>query len=366
MDDTGRRRATPPRGAPRPGPAPRRRPAASPGAGPGPGGDDQDRGAASLLAAAARRMAAENADAPVAGSSPASSWRPRATPPPPAAGPKAPPVARPGPELDRSRPPAATAAPAPEAAPGTGDVAAQWAGVAAAAHRQATERAAWPPPVASDRQGGPPPAGAYYPPPAAATGTTAYPPPPPPPTPSPAPSPTWSSVTYGPWWKRAVAALIDWAVLSVPSGILLTLAGGTATVDPVTDEIVVTNPGLLMAVWAVLIAGSFAYYIVMEGSRGATVGKMAMGLRLQDADTGAPIGYGLAFARRLVAGVLWAMLFLPGVLNLLSPLWDRRRQTWHDKSVNAVVVEVSAGSPSSGPAMAAGPATPMGARPAQW
>ena len=37
--------------------------------------------------------------------------------------------------------------------------------------------------------------------------------------------------------------------------------------------------------------------------------------------------------------VLWWLLLIPGLLDVLSPLWDGRRQTWHDKAVNSVVVD---------------------------
>jgi uncharacterized RDD family membrane protein YckC len=93
---------------------------------------------------------------------------------------------------------------------------------------------------------------------------------------------------------------------------------------------------------AVIISfvGCLAYYVVMEGGpTAATVGKMAMHITVRDASTWTPIGYGRALGRRLLGMVLWLLLLVPGLLDLLSPLWDGRRQTWHDKAVNSVVVD---------------------------
>ena len=52
-----------------------------------------------------------------------------------------------------------------------------------------------------------------------------------------------------------------------------------------------------------------------------------------------PIGYGKALGRRLLASLFWWLLLIPGLLDVLWPLWDGRRQTWHDKVVGSVVVD---------------------------
>jgi PASTA domain/RDD family len=45
------------------------------------------------------------------------------------------------------------------------------------------------------------------------------------------------------------------------------------------------------------------------------------------------IGYPRAFARWFVIALFWLVLLLPGLLDGLSPLWDAKRQAWHDKVV---------------------------------
>ena len=59
-----------------------------------------------------------------------------------------------------------------------------------------------------------------------------------------------------------------------------------------------------------------------------------MGLRTIDATTGQPIGAWRAVGRYLA--MILSVLFC--YLGFFWALWDRRRQTWHDKLVRCVVV----------------------------
>jgi uncharacterized RDD family membrane protein YckC len=95
-----------------------------------------------------------------------------------------------------------------------------------------------------------------------------------------------------------------------------------------------------------LITGALwvAYGTVLcGGPRGQTVGMMAAGVRAIDEDRGV-LGYGRAFGRALVEGVfrllnlLYFLVGLVWVLDMLFPLWDKRRQTLHDKVVGSVVI----------------------------
>ena len=82
-----------------------------------------------------------------------------------------------------------------------------------------------------------------------------------------------------------------------------------------------------------------AYLTYLEGSAsGQTVGKKAMGIRVVDFQTGGPIGYPRAFIR-------WIGRYVSAIACLLGyfwMLWDREKQTWHDKFANDVVVPESA------------------------
>jgi uncharacterized RDD family membrane protein YckC len=70
--------------------------------------------------------------------------------------------------------------------------------------------------------------------------------------------------------------------------------------------------------------------------RQATPGKLALGLRIVDAETGGlpPLG---RLVTRYVGYILSA---IPLCLGYLWMLWDPRRQTWHDKLAATLVVRL--------------------------
>jgi uncharacterized RDD family membrane protein YckC len=146
---------------------------------------------------------------------------------------------------------------------------------------------------------------------------------------------------YSAWWKRVLAAVLDWVVLSVPSGILSAIAGASVLkTDPVTGEATIHLTAAYVVALIISLVGSLAYYVLMEGGPGgATVGKMALGIQVRDESTMGPLGYGKALGRRLMGWLFWWLLILPGLLDVLAPLWDDRRQTWHDKVAGSVVVD---------------------------
>ena len=93
------------------------------------------------------------------------------------------------------------------------------------------------------------------------------------------------------------------------------------------------------AAGAISLAIGIAYFGFLEGSNsGQTIGKRALGIRVIDYRTGGPLGFGRAvlryFARFLSA--------LPCLLGYFWMLWDKERQTWHDKLISDVVVPTSA------------------------
>ena len=134
--------------------------------------------------------------------------------------------------------------------------------------------------------------------------------------PPPGDGPSGPRASFG---RRLVAAIID--------GILLVIVGGVL-------QVAVRSIAGLIA-----LALGIAYYGYLEGSpSGQTVGKKAMGIRVIDFRTGGSIGYGRAFIR-------WIGRYVSAIACLLGyfwMLWDKEKQTWHDKFANDVVVPESA------------------------
>jgi uncharacterized RDD family membrane protein YckC len=130
------------------------------------------------------------------------------------------------------------------------------------------------------------------------------------------------------FWRRLGAVLIDGLIVGLVQLLVLRLLG---------------TAGYLVDL--VLQAGYFTYF---EGSSGQTPGKRVLGIWVLDARTAAPIGARRALGRYLCS-LLSALVFYLGYLWML---WDRDRQTWHDKLAGAVVVPAAdvagAGQPELG------------------
>jgi uncharacterized RDD family membrane protein YckC len=122
------------------------------------------------------------------------------------------------------------------------------------------------------------------------------------------------------FWTRFVAAFVDGILLGVVYAILIAAIGQGAA-------------------YAIYLIGSAAYFTYFEGSAsGQTIGKRAMKIRVIDFGGGGSIGYGRAFVR-------WIGRFVSSIIILLGylwMLWDKEKQTWHDKFANAVVVPTDA------------------------
>ncbi|WP_394437622.1 RDD family protein [Streptomyces sp. SGAir0957] len=92
-----------------------------------------------------------------------------------------------------------------------------------------------------------------------------------------------------------------------------------------------------------IMAGiAFLYEWLMIAFVGATLGKLAVGVRVLKVENGAKPGLASSFVRWVVPT---AGIFACGFGQMavyLSPLWDKsgRSQGWHDKAASVVVVQV--------------------------
>jgi uncharacterized RDD family membrane protein YckC len=133
------------------------------------------------------------------------------------------------------------------------------------------------------------------------------------------------------WGSRLGAYLLDTLLLLVPLALVI---GIVFALDP--DE----SSGLWALVVVAYLASlvvPFVYFAIMHGGeRGQTFGKRALGIRVVD-EAGRSIGYGRAFGRYAIT-FAFGIFVLPIVLDYLWPLWDRKNQALHDKTVGSVVV----------------------------
>jgi uncharacterized RDD family membrane protein YckC len=151
------------------------------------------------------------------------------------------------------------------------------------------------------------------------------------------------------WWRRVWAYVLDGLVIGVPSFIVTRIAIGNYLTTGSTScndlgachTTFVFHQGAFLETIAFQTIVACLYFVLLVGSaRGQSVGMMALGISVRDATTGTSIGYGRAFVRYIVIYALTGALVLPLLIDLLSPLWDRRRQAWHDHAADSVVVDL--------------------------
>ncbi|MGI5195371.1 RDD family protein [Streptomyces sp. CA-288835] len=130
---------------------------------------------------------------------------------------------------------------------------------------------------------------------------------------------------YAHWGSRVLATLVDSLVLLVA---YIPVVIGAAIGDSVG--------AILSVIGFVIIIGVAVWMIMQEGKTGQTIGKKTMGIRLLRESDGQPLGFGMAFVRRIAH-------FLDGAacyIGYLWPLWDDKKQTFADKVCSTVVVKV--------------------------
>jgi uncharacterized RDD family membrane protein YckC len=153
-----------------------------------------------------------------------------------------------------------------------------------------------------------------------------------------------TGVPLAEWWQRAVALIIDGAVFWIPSWIIVLLISAairTTHTDQFGNQYRAANGVVVFGLWGLLFLGYAAYYTLLNGGeKGQTVGKLAMGIATRDESGQGSIGYGRALGRFGIILLLDLPCGIPLLIDYLSPLWDSRRQAWHDKTAHSLVVSV--------------------------
>lgn len=133
---------------------------------------------------------------------------------------------------------------------------------------------------------------------------------------------------YGGFWLRVVAYIVDTLVLSIPGAILGAVMGAMTSLSPVTP--VPDLNGTLLS-----IAIAWLYFALMESSeRGATLGKMAVGLRVVD-EGGQRISF-LRATGRYFSKFFSALILMIGFI--MVAFTDKKRGL-HDLIAGTLVVK---------------------------
>ncbi len=134
---------------------------------------------------------------------------------------------------------------------------------------------------------------------------------------------------YAGFWVRVVATLIDTILIVVVTFPLLIAIYGWSYFDP-NQTGIIAGPVYVLISWVLPTVAVVLFWM----HRQATPGKMAMSLRIVDAETGASLTLGQSIGRCLA----YFVSLLPLGLGVIWVAFDKRKQGWHDKLAGTVVV----------------------------
>jgi uncharacterized RDD family membrane protein YckC len=131
---------------------------------------------------------------------------------------------------------------------------------------------------------------------------------------------------YAGWGSRVGSYLIDALVVAVPYGILYGIGAAFLSDSPGVASV-------FMLLGLACLIGLLLWIAYKEGTTGQSPGKKVLGTVLVSENTGQPIGFGMAFVRKLAH-------FLDGIcyIGYLWPLWDQKKQCFADKVCHTVVI----------------------------
>jgi uncharacterized RDD family membrane protein YckC len=160
------------------------------------------------------------------------------------------------------------------------------------------------------------------------------------------------------WWRRLLAYLLDGLIVGLPGYVVYQVvfvtriatinlprscqgqhpsnSCGTQFLHAFLGPLLIT----VLAYLAVQFAFGALYFTLFVGSaRGQTIGMMALHIAVRDERDDVTIGRRRALARWLVFFALSIPFGILAFIDCLAPLWDRRRQAWHDHAARSLVVD---------------------------
>lgn len=154
-------------------------------------------------------------------------------------------------------------------------------------------------------------------------------------------------VSYAGFWKRFLAYLIDNILISIFSFVILLpllamigLAGiGIASSGDENPDanVYLGSIGMLLGAYllfiVVVFVGEWLYFALMESKKGATLGKMALGIKVTDL-SGHTISFGRATGRYF-GKILSSLIFCIGYIMVA---FTQQKQGLHDLMAGTLVV----------------------------
>jgi uncharacterized RDD family membrane protein YckC len=145
----------------------------------------------------------------------------------------------------------------------------------------------------------------------------------------------------GGFWIRFVAYLLDAFIMSIAVVVLVGIfVAAVLLVDESIDEDK-TSPFMVVSIVVLLLALlviNWLYEALMTSSpRGATLGKLALGLRIVRAD-GAQLSFGRATARHFLKVLITPLV--PFAIGYLMAAFTARKRALHDVLADTLVIRL--------------------------
>jgi uncharacterized RDD family membrane protein YckC len=146
---------------------------------------------------------------------------------------------------------------------------------------------------------------------------------------------------YAGFWRRLGAYTVDSTIVFftfIILSIIASLAFFSGAISGNSKNFIadLADPSrfssIMILTWLFFIFFNIAYFTYFHGTTGRTIGKMLFGLQVISAD-GTPISFGIAFLRAVsyfVSGIFY--------LGFIWAAFDKRKQGWHDKIADTVVI----------------------------
>lgn len=148
------------------------------------------------------------------------------------------------------------------------------------------------------------------------------------------PPPTERSDQLAPIGRRALAQVVDGLVVGIPL-FVVTLAWGGDITDANNDNLVA-----LTALW---LGVNLFYNTAMIATRGATIGKRLVRIKVVNRTDGSAVSWSYAAVRALipaVAGLIPVIGFALNIAVYVRAFFHPYRQGLHDAAAGTVVVRV--------------------------
>jgi uncharacterized RDD family membrane protein YckC len=129
--------------------------------------------------------------------------------------------------------------------------------------------------------------------------------------------------------RRVLATIVDAIVLGILFA-LLTIPFGSSSVEGAAASASLGSLGTLL-----YVALAFAYYTLLEGYRGQTVGKMLLGIKVVREDTGDVPGIGAAAIRTVLRIIDGIFAYLVAFVTVLI---SGKNQRLGDMAAHTLVV----------------------------